>query len=443
MAWQDGCVSWSSRIAASRADHNLHDVVFSLNGEKVSAMKLVLAMASPVFNTQFYGGQLLEPKAGEPVEITDGTPEGFKAMLDFIYNEQEYTIKDLLGEKEKIDSVEDLKTVMDLAYFGHKYQVNAILSFCRNLLKNISYTVDNVVQIYSGIHNYKTTFDTEYGIVAHFMFNFIDDNFAQIFKDGQVTENTFVEEKLMVEILARPSLANVTEGDVMHVALNYVKYLQKDERDNSDNVDDPWKEAARRIISKAIDFTKLSMKELDLTGSYKILPEDIKLWILHEMINNNKHRLVESVKRSGVLKTYKMMTYNNRPNRHNNRNKTNIKIKVNKDSLLQLNRSRLTSCSTYFKKLVWKPFGGITESYEGTAVDGARMFAPANTEITLEVEMTEMCRQLDPVNMRNGKIPNGGPQMVVLELNGKSIEEAIAFNGGVFIDYLTFTPIKN
>ena len=77
-------------------------------------------MVSPVFKTQFYGGQLNEPKAGEPVEITDGTPEGFKAMLDFIYNEQEYTIKDLLEGKENIACVEDLQTVMDLAYFGHK-----------------------------------------------------------------------------------------------------------------------------------------------------------------------------------------------------------------------------------------------------------------------------------------------------------------------------------
>ena len=73
------------------------------------------------------------------------------------------------------------------------------------------------------------------------------------------------------------------------------------------------------------------------------------------------------------------------------------------------------------------------------------MFAPANTEITLEVEMTAMCQQFYPDNIRNGKITDEDFEMVVLELNGKSIEEAIAFNEGVLIysSSLIFIPIKN
>merc|ERR1719187_2421158 len=107
------------------------------------------------------------------------------------------------------------------------------------------------------------------------------------------------------------------------------------------------------------------------------------------------------------------MMYNNDKRTPNNRNKTNIKIKVNKDALLQFTRSG-QSYSNYFQKLVWKPFGGITESYEGSAVDVARMFAPANSEITLEVEMTTMCQQFYPDNIRNGKITDEDFEMVVL-----------------------------
>ena len=79
-------------------------------------------MVSPVFETQFYGGRFLKAKAGEPVEIKDGSSDGFKAMLDFIYNEQEYTVNKLLDGKDNITSVEDLQIVMDLAYLGHKVQ---------------------------------------------------------------------------------------------------------------------------------------------------------------------------------------------------------------------------------------------------------------------------------------------------------------------------------
>ena len=298
------------------------------------------------------------------------------------------------------------------------------------------------MEIYSGAFKFKTTLESEYGIVAHFSNNFIDANFTKIFKDGQVTETNFVEENLMVDILRRKSVANVTEGFVMQVALNYVRYLEHGGEGDSEK----WKEAARRIIPKTIDFTKLSMKELDLTGTYKILPEDVKVAIINEIIEKNKNGLVGSAQRSGSsFVTNSILMYKNAKATFT-RNKSTVKVIVNQDALFQFKRSGQPHQPNSYKKITWKPVGGISENYEGGAIDTARMYAPANTKITLEVEMTGKSPQYCFENLASDKkvVPNNqGFELEVLEVNDKPTEEAITYNEGVHFYMISVCPIKN
>eukprot|EP00092_Neocalanus_flemingeri_P104797 GFUD01134276.1.p1 GENE.GFUD01134276.1~~GFUD01134276.1.p1 ORF type:complete len:220 (-),score=60.61 GFUD01134276.1:26-685(-) len=107
------------------------DVIFIFNKEcpieqkTVSAHKVILSIASDVFETQFYGE--VQELDGE-IAIIDASYEAFKAMIEFIYNiKHDWKLEGLhflaevyyLGEKYKQD---DLKMeVMDAVA---KFQVS-------------------------------------------------------------------------------------------------------------------------------------------------------------------------------------------------------------------------------------------------------------------------------------------------------------------------------
>jgi len=168
MAWQDKCSSWRSRILASRHDEELNDVEFAVGviGRVVRANRAILAMASPVMKAQFYGPLSDENKNIIPITDEMGTSRGFLAMIDFIYNQDKYSIKDLLHGKEEITIGEDLKQVMELLFFGDKYQVKSLISFCRNLLiHKIKLDRGNMFSMYNVISNY-TVLDVDYQIVT-------------------------------------------------------------------------------------------------------------------------------------------------------------------------------------------------------------------------------------------------------------------------------------
>ena len=52
--------------------------------QNLRAHKLLLAMASPVFEAMFYGE--MADKEDKPIEILDVQPEAFKALLKLVFN---------------------------------------------------------------------------------------------------------------------------------------------------------------------------------------------------------------------------------------------------------------------------------------------------------------------------------------------------------------------
>lgn len=51
------------------------------NQQTIEGHKLILAMASPVFEAMFYGGMA----ENNPISILDVTPDAFKALLEYVY----------------------------------------------------------------------------------------------------------------------------------------------------------------------------------------------------------------------------------------------------------------------------------------------------------------------------------------------------------------------
>jgi len=84
-------------------------------GRRVSAHKLVLALSSPVFKVQFFGGWSNDDL---PVVVKDVTFRAFRALVDYIYGKPlDRGFFDVLG-------LEAAARLLELAYAAEKYQVN-------------------------------------------------------------------------------------------------------------------------------------------------------------------------------------------------------------------------------------------------------------------------------------------------------------------------------
>lgn len=89
-------VDWQTRCheIRFRGDHLLKtgkwaDCHFLVGSESnqllLAGHKLILAMASPVFDAMFNGGL---PEKNDPIEILDVQPDAFKALMEYIYTDQ-------------------------------------------------------------------------------------------------------------------------------------------------------------------------------------------------------------------------------------------------------------------------------------------------------------------------------------------------------------------
>jgi len=155
MDWQDKCLSLRDRFAASQQEDAFNNVEFVIKGVLLKANSWILAMASPVMFAHFFGP--LAVRDGNPIYINDemGTARGFKAMINFIYNEDKYSITDLLEGKENITESGELERLMELVAFGDKYQIKSLIFFCRNaLIQKIKFSRENVSQMYEVICKY-------------------------------------------------------------------------------------------------------------------------------------------------------------------------------------------------------------------------------------------------------------------------------------------------
>lgn len=172
MAWQDKCSSWRSRLTASRNDDAFSDIEFAVISKSggafsvVQANRTILALASPVMKALFYGPLSAKTEIRIPIQDEMGSVRGFKAMIDFMYDEDNYSIADLLNGKEEITESDQLEKVMELLFYGDKYQVKSLICFCRNLLLHkIKLTRGNMFSMYNVICKF-TLLTVDYQIVT-------------------------------------------------------------------------------------------------------------------------------------------------------------------------------------------------------------------------------------------------------------------------------------
>ncbi|KAH8273771.1 hypothetical protein KR026_009708, partial [Drosophila bipectinata] len=87
------------------------------NQQLVAAHKLLLAMASPVFETMFFGNL---PDKTDPIVISDVQPEAFEALLEYIYTDRIH--------------ITSFDKACELCYVAKKYMLPHVVTRCTHFL---------------------------------------------------------------------------------------------------------------------------------------------------------------------------------------------------------------------------------------------------------------------------------------------------------------------
>lgn len=115
--WQTSQSSLTARGEYLLSSGKWADCHFLLGQQLISGHKLILAMASPVFEAMFYG-ELAEKN--DPIPILDVQPDAFRSLLEYIYT-------DVI----KVDTVDK---ACGLCYVAKKYMLPHVVETCTNFI---------------------------------------------------------------------------------------------------------------------------------------------------------------------------------------------------------------------------------------------------------------------------------------------------------------------
>jgi speckle-type POZ protein len=103
------------------------DVVFLVEGEAFPAHKMVLAMRSPVFKAEHYGG--MRETETDRIAIGDMQPAIFEALLHFVYTD---SLPATMDDLDRDDTFKD--TIRHLLVAADRYAMERLKIMCGNIL---------------------------------------------------------------------------------------------------------------------------------------------------------------------------------------------------------------------------------------------------------------------------------------------------------------------
>ncbi|XP_078177252.1 BTB/POZ and MATH domain-containing protein 2-like [Carex rostrata] len=133
-------------ISALWENGEMTDVNFEVDGEIISAHRVILAARSPVFRAELFG-HMVEAKKIECIKIEDMKPEVFRALLRFIYDNS-------LDNARDTDQATSVMTQHILAA-ADRYAVEGLIARCKKyLMNNLSFDTVMDVLTLSEQHNF-------------------------------------------------------------------------------------------------------------------------------------------------------------------------------------------------------------------------------------------------------------------------------------------------
>ena len=110
----------------------------------------------------------------------DGTAETFRDVIKFIYTDEQFE------KYAKVETSEEIKHLLNLAYFGHKYEIHSLTNYTNFVINhNLLIERSNVISIMQDIEEYKLNLESEYHLIKSMCYNFMDTNMEALFyKNG-------------------------------------------------------------------------------------------------------------------------------------------------------------------------------------------------------------------------------------------------------------------
>ena len=189
-----------------------HDVTFKLpDGGEVGGHKIVLAVASPVFEAQFYGPMAADNT--DVVTVRDVEPGAFRMLLDCIYNSGIPDAWDLTCEE-----------YWDLLYAAHMYLLPKLMKDCEAKLEEYieSLSVSLNTNFRKVIEYCKRAHELSLSeTLARKSLSIIKTELPMFFLNDPESLN-MLDVEIMKELIQNLSV-DLTEGEMFTIAVNWSK----------------------------------------------------------------------------------------------------------------------------------------------------------------------------------------------------------------------------
>ncbi|XP_047987433.1 uncharacterized protein LOC125227218 [Leguminivora glycinivorella] len=198
--WQLRCTELKHRGSQLLQSGQWSDCSFLVGSEPhqvvVPGHKLILAMASPVFEAMFYGGMA---ERNEPIPILDVQPEAFKALLEYIYTDY--------------INISSFDKACELCYGAKKYMLPHLVKECTRYLWSDLYP-KNACRAYEFARLF------EESVLMDKCLQIISTNTKEVLTDSSFEE---VELSTVITVFSLEHLNIDSELDLFEAAARYAR----------------------------------------------------------------------------------------------------------------------------------------------------------------------------------------------------------------------------
>ena len=242
-----------------------HDVKFRLpDGSEVGGHKFVLSVASPVFESQFYGPMALENT--DVVTVKEVDSKAFRLLLECVYSSGPVESWDLASEE-----------YWDLFNAAHLYIVPVLMMHCEVKLSEYAETLKNdVSKLIEFINKAETLSISEK--LSNIGLDLIKKDLHRYYKNDSESMNKLGLNAM--KGLVKDLFLKMTEGEMFHIAVNWTKA-------NTDSLEEAKIMFEDNFLDK-FDAKRISQKMfLEFIGPSDFLPTDVyKDWSMEVMRKN-------------------------------------------------------------------------------------------------------------------------------------------------------------
>ncbi|KAG6460976.1 uncharacterized protein LOC115450622 [Manduca sexta] len=202
--WQLECVKVKQRGAYLLQSGQWSDCTFLVGAEPnqilMAGHKLILAMASPVFEAMFYGGMA---ERNEAIPILDVQPDAFKALLEYIYTDN--------------INISSFDKACELCYGAKKYMLPHLVKECTKYLWSDLYP-RNACRAYEFARLF------EENVLMDKCLQIISTNTKEVLNDSSFED---VELNTVITVFSLDHLNVDSELDLFDAAVRYAKAQDK------------------------------------------------------------------------------------------------------------------------------------------------------------------------------------------------------------------------